>query len=172
MRPSKGSRRRIGFVLLLALCVGSVALPASPAEASHWTGPEICGQGTYRTVLVAEIGPSVADRIGNLVLTKHENSDTFCAVTLRRYHERQRSMDVRIKRGNGAWWQTDPTNGYEYAGPVYREKNGGIIVAHGQIGGRWTRLYWKDPNHWAYEHSNGNFSCYWPDEVAPPWVSC
>jgi hypothetical protein len=95
-------------------------------------------------------------RIGRVVLSRWHTleSDTFCAVTIRRNHNPPRFLNAKIRRVGQSTWQSDPTpDGTEYAGPVYIAKQQSEITAFGRIGDRWTQIWWTGPNWvcWQYQ---------------------
>ena len=127
------------------------------ADADHINPVAICGGSEYSGVSrsVNIEGPD-GGRIG--VLSIHGNvgaSDTFCAVTRRRFHDQPRFTNVLIKRCPPGtdfpdtcgtdWAADDPTpDALLYAGPVYRGKDGGTIVARGRIGDCVSMIWFRN----------------------------
>jgi hypothetical protein len=149
------ARRRVLFGASIAMIAAAVIGPgASPANADHNNPVAICGGSEYggASLGVDILGPD-GGKIGRLSIHGHVNSDTFCAVTERRFHNQSKQTVARIKRcasgtwpldpcnGDVGWWDSDAGQYLEYAGPVYREKNGGTIVARGEIGGRCAMIF-------------------------------
>jgi hypothetical protein len=152
--------RQPRWLLLFGLFVAMIATAlvgpgARPANADHNNPVALCGGSEYDNIRAE--GSIINDNLeitGVVHLMQHVNSDTFCAVTIRWFHNEPRNTVVKIKRCAAGRHPGDPCNGdtswksdagqfLEYAGPVYRSKGGGTIVARGQIGNHCMTIYFR-----------------------------
>lgn len=163
--------RRIGAVMaLLATAIVGAVATAAPASAHHNNPQKVCGGvNEYAWVLSAKVYNGSGKGIGYLALQRyrHHKSDTFCAVNIRRWHGERRYTMVEIKRcargvGPGdrcrgdAGWHRDEGRFHNYAGPVYRGKSGGTIVAKAKIRHGWVTVWFHGPDRCQARWSAGH----------------
>jgi hypothetical protein len=141
------------FAAIIAAAI--VGLGASPANADHNDPVAICGGSEYNnTGAAVSILDANLQLIGYLEIRRHVNSDTFCAVTIRKFHNQTKFTAARIKQcapnrhpgdpcNGDAGWKSDAGQFMNYAGPVYRSKGGGTIVAEGQIGAHCSKIWFR-----------------------------
>jgi hypothetical protein len=139
----------------VTLTAGIVGYSAIPANADHNNPVAICGGAEYNTSGAAvSILNGNNELIGFLEINRNVNSDTFCAVTIRKFHDQPRFTAAKIKQCAPNRHPGDPCNGdnswnadagqfLNYAGPVYRSKGGGTIVAEGQIGPHCSKIWFR-----------------------------
>ncbi|SCG49979.1 hypothetical protein GA0070619_2389 [Micromonospora zamorensis] len=126
----------VGAALATVLLVGGMATPAHAA-----TGPEICGGSEYMRIKAHEF-PN-----GRLVVSKHRNSNTMCAVTFNTTGTTKytRATLVRVPAGGGVTYGSkEDANQYsQYAGPIYlaNQYPNNDFYAEGQVGGNSVQLY-------------------------------
>jgi hypothetical protein len=133
---------------VLAFAAASSAVVATPAAVAHHDSlKELCGRAYTANRQHVGIHKNVTGRLlGRLVLAKHRRSRTFCAVVIRRHHERKRFTSVKLSRtgpdGTCTIGGTDCSSKKQarrlkrYAGPLYMTKrDGGCVMATGFIAG-------------------------------------
>jgi len=138
--------KRVGAVLAATFCAATaVTTVAAPvASAHHLTGPGICGGSEYQFKGTASVRTAGGTALGRVVISRHQSSDTVCAVTLKENHSTSSLMSVKIKRSNqDNWARVDSGNFSQYAGPVYLGEDGWWIEVRGEIAGRWTEIDWN-----------------------------
>jgi hypothetical protein len=143
-----GRPRAVLLAVAMLLAGGALLVTHStaPAEADHKGGVHYCGEGDYVYLDHTYLHLPNGDVPGRLVLTKHRRTDTFCAVTIRKFHNGRRWTVAKIKRqAQGRWAHQDRGFFTEFAGPphTYLSRNGGTIVAYGKIGSRWAKHWWN-----------------------------
>ncbi|MET7472713.1 hypothetical protein ACFYON_27290 [Micromonospora sp. NPDC005686] len=127
---------RGGAALAMVLLVGGIATPAHAA-----TGPEICGGSEYMRIAAHELSN------GRLVVSKHRNSNTMCAVTFNSTGTTKytRATLVRVPAGGGVTYGSKEDAGQyrQYAGPIYlaNQYPNNDFYAEGQVGGNSVQLY-------------------------------